>query len=275
MPKKKSSKKTARKSKFTAKTADKHDLYQRSVQDAETEIYFINRAFKKVRGRQPLALREDFCGTALLCGAWVKSLPARTAQGIDIDPKVLAWGTKHNISPLGDDSSRVTLLCQDVRAASPGKHDVVVAFNFSYWIFKTREAMRSYFVQIKAGLAKGGLFFLDAYGGGESQEPMKEHRKIRAGFTYVWDQNTFDAISHDVTNFIHFEFQDGTKLARAFRYDWRFWSMPEFRELLAEAGFSKVHVYWDTSEDVTVDRYRKRTRAPNQPGWLAYLVAEA
>ncbi len=47
MPKKISTKKTARKSKFTAKTADKHDLYQRSVQDAETEIYFINRAFKK------------------------------------------------------------------------------------------------------------------------------------------------------------------------------------------------------------------------------------
>ena len=40
MPKKKSTKKTVRKSKFTAKTADKHDLYQRSVQDAETEIYF-------------------------------------------------------------------------------------------------------------------------------------------------------------------------------------------------------------------------------------------
>ena len=91
MPKKKSTKKTARKSKFTAKTADKHDLYQRSVQDAETEIYFINRAFKKVRGREPLTLREDFCGTALLCGAWVKSLEKRTAQGIDIDPKVLAW----------------------------------------------------------------------------------------------------------------------------------------------------------------------------------------
>jgi len=37
-----------RKSKFTAKTADKHDLYQRSVQDPETEVFFINRFFKKI-----------------------------------------------------------------------------------------------------------------------------------------------------------------------------------------------------------------------------------
>jgi hypothetical protein len=35
-----------------------------------------------------------------------------------------------------------------------------------------------------------------------------------------------------------------------------------------------VHVYWDTSNDVTKDAYRIRTRAPNQPGWLAYMVAE-
>src|SRR6187551_1730061 len=112
MPKKKSTKKSARKSKFTAKTADKHDLYQRSVQDADTEIYFINRAFKSVRKRAPLSLREDFCGTALLCGAWVRSNKERTAQGIDIDHKVLAWGKDRNIDVLGDDADRVTLLQQ-------------------------------------------------------------------------------------------------------------------------------------------------------------------
>src|SRR4051812_23502238 len=100
MPKKKSTKKTARRSKFTAKTADKHDLYQRSVQDAETEIYFINRAYKSVRKRAALSLREDFCGTALLCGACGKSRKGRTALGIAIHPKVLAWSSKGTIEPL-------------------------------------------------------------------------------------------------------------------------------------------------------------------------------
>src|SRR6201999_3452532 len=50
MPKKPLKKKSKKTSKFSAKTADKHDLYQRSVQDAATEVYFINRAYKSKRG---------------------------------------------------------------------------------------------------------------------------------------------------------------------------------------------------------------------------------
>jgi hypothetical protein len=261
-------------SRLTAKTADKHVLYQLSVQAPEAEVLFLTDWFKKIRGRRPLSLREDFCGSALLCAHWVASSKQRTAMGLDIDGEVLRWGVKHNMAPLGDAQERVTLLCQDVRHKVSVKHDIVCAFNFSYWIFKTREALRDYFTRVRAGLVKDGLFFLDAYGGWEAHEPMQEHRKIKGGFTYVWDQHQFDAITHDVTNYIHFEFKDGTKLQRAFRYDWRFWTMPELRELLHEAGFSTVHVYWDTSTTDDQDAYRLRTRAPNQPGWLAYLVAE-
>ncbi|MEO8903968.1 MAG: class I SAM-dependent methyltransferase [Polyangiaceae bacterium] len=273
MPKKPTKKPARRKSKFTAKTADKHDLYQRSVQDPETEVFFINRFFKAIRKRAPLTLREDFCGTALLCGHWVQSLKGRSALGIDIDPKVLAWGVEHNIEPLGEDAARVKLLKQDVRAASPGKHDVVCAFNFSYWIFKTREAMVAYFKHVKKGLGKEGAFMLDAYGGWESHEPMLEPRAIKGGFTYVWDQDKFNPITHEILNYIHFEFTDGTKLDKAFTYDWRYWSIPELTELLKEAGYSDVGVYWDSSKDDNVDDYKRTTRAQNQPGWLAYIVA--
>ncbi len=274
MPKAKRKRAAKKKSRFTAKTADKHVLYQLSVQAPDTEVDFLNAWFSKIRGKKPLSFREDFCGTAILSAAWVKSHKERTATGLDIDRPTLDWGKQHNLAPLGDAAERVTLLQQDVRAQVKHKHDIVCAFNFSYWIFKTREEMKNYFVKARSGVAKGGLFFIDAYGGWESHEPMQEHRKIKAGFTYVWDQNTFDAITHDVTNYIHFEFNDGTKLPKAFRYDWRFWTMPELQELLLEAGFSKVHVYWDTSNDVNKDAYRERTRAPNQPGWLAYLIAE-
>jgi hypothetical protein len=268
-------KRASKKPRFTAKTADKHVLYQLSVQAPDTEVDFLNAWFTKLRGKKPLSLREDFCGTAILCAAWVKSHGERTATGIDIDRGVLGWGKEHNLGPLTEEQqARVTLLRQDVRAKVPQKHDIVCAFNFSYWIFKTREAMVDYFVRVRSGVAKGGLFLLDAYGGWESHEPMQEHRKIKAGFTYVWDQHSFDAITHDVTNYIHFEFQDGSKLPKAFRYDWRFWSLPELQEMLLEAGFSKVHVYWDTSNDPEQDAYRERTRAPNQPGWLAYMIAE-
>jgi SAM-dependent methyltransferase len=273
MPKKSSKKGPRRGSKFSAATADKHDLYQRSVQDAETEIYFINRAFKAQRKRVPQSLREDFCGTALLCAGWVSSSPVRVAQGIDIDKKVLAWGTKHNLEPLGDDASRVRLLQQDVRAASPGKHDVVCAFNFSYWVFKTRAEMRAYFASVKKGLSKDGLFMLDAYGGWESHEPMLEPRQIKGGFVYVWDQDKFNPITHGILNHIHFEFSDGTKLEKAFTYDWRYWTLPELTELLEEAGYREVRVFWDKSGDDDNENYTPTTRAQNQPGWLAYIVA--
>ncbi len=117
------------------------------MQDPDTEVFFINRFFRALRKRAPLTLREDFCGTALLCATWVKSLKGRTAQGIDFDKKVLAWGVKHNLAPLAEDASRIKLLCFSRRArmSSPGKHDVVCAFNFSYWIFKTTRRHARYF----------------------------------------------------------------------------------------------------------------------------------
>lgn len=259
--------------KYTARTADRHELYQLSVQAPDTEVDFITRTFRKEFGRKPLSMREDFCGTALLCSAWVKGSRERTATGVDICGDTLAWGKEHNILPLGDAAARVTLLQQDVRDATRARFDVVNALNFSYWVFRTRDELRHYFSCVHKALAKEGMFLLDAYGGWEAQEPMLESRAIPAGFTYVWDQDSFDPIGHSIVNHIHFEFKDGTKLERAFTYEWRYWTLPEIQELLREAGFSDVRVYWDTSEDNDVERYRVRSRADNQPGWLAYLVA--
>jgi hypothetical protein len=268
------SRKDARsKKRLTAKTADRHVLYQLSVQAPENEVAFLDRVFKKISGRRPLSLREDFCGTALLCKTWAESSPERTATGVDIDPKVLAWAKRHNLAPDDEASARVRLLRQNVLKPVLRRYDIVCGFNFSYWVFKSRELMRAYFQRARGALARDGLFFLDLYGGWDGQRPQRERRRIRGGFTYIWDQYSFDPISHDVLNYIHFEFPDGTKIERAFEYDWRFWSMPEIKELLLEAGFSDVRVYWDTSSDLSRDVYRERSRADNQQGWLAYVVA--
>jgi hypothetical protein len=139
MPKAQRKRALKKKSRFTAKTADKHVLYQLSVQNVETEVDFLNSWFTKIRGKKPLTFREDFCGTAILSAGWVKSHKDRTATGLDIHRPTLDWGRKHNLAPLGDAQERVTLLQQDVRAKVAKKHDIVCAFNFSYWIFKTRE----------------------------------------------------------------------------------------------------------------------------------------
>ncbi len=257
---------------LSARGADRHVLYEKSVQDPEFEVKLLEKLARRYR-TQVRALREDFCGTALLCAHWVRSGKERTATGIDLDPEVLSWGRTHNLEPLGSAQSRVTLLEQDVTAPVKKRHDAVVALNFSYWIFKTRAELRAYFARVRKGLDSQGFFLLDAYGGWESQEPMFEPRKIREGFTYVWDQDAFDPITNEMLTHIHFEFRDGTKLNRAFSYDWRFWSLPELRELLLEAGFAHVDVLWDDTDDDEDPDYRPRRHATNQPGWIAYLIA--
>ena len=267
-------KRRTKKPPLTARNADKHVLYQLSVQDADVEVAFIEKIFKRHRKRRPLSLREDFCGTALVCAKWVETHRGRTVTGIDIDPAVLAWGKQHNVAPLShDQKSRLTLLQQDVRDPCPGRFDAVVAFNFSYWVFKTRAELRDYFKRARKALGPDGVFYCDAYGGWESIEPMFDQRSVKGKFTYVWDQDVFDPITHQVVNYIHFEFKDGSKMKKAFTYDWRYWSLPELQELLLEAGFSEVVVYWDRSDDDDDEDYRPTLRAENQPGWLAYLAA--
>jgi hypothetical protein len=274
---------TAKKTKheFTAATADKHQLYQLSVQDPEIEIAFVHRIYKKIYGRAPLSLREDFCGTALFCAEWVKSRPDRSAIGIDLDQPTLDWGIRHNLSAIGEPGQRVTLLKQNVLDPVKQRSDIAIGMNFSYWVFKTRAEMRAYFAGVHASLEQEGLLVLDAYGGPYSMEAMREDEiertRIKEGsFTYLWDQHVVNAIDHSVVNHIHFEFRDGSKLERAFTYHWRFWTLPELTELLAEAGFSRSHVYWeDEDEDGEgTGVYRARKRADNAGAWVAYIIAE-
>jgi SAM-dependent methyltransferase len=260
---------------LTARNADKYALYQQAVQDPASEVKFIGRVYEKLRSRRAESLREDFCGTALLCAEWVKSSKSgpRTATGVDIDPEVLAWARQHNIEPLGERAKLVRLLQQDVRHGCPDRYDIVVAFNFSYWIFKTRQQMRKYFETVRRSLDRDGVLFLDAYGGWEAHEPMFENRRVKGGFGYVWDQDEIDPITGSVVNHIHFKFKDGSQLHKAFTYEWRLWSLPELRELLEEAGYRQVVVYWDVATDDEQTQYRPRQHAENQPGWLAYVVA--
>jgi SAM-dependent methyltransferase len=256
---------------LTAVHADKYELYEKSVQDPDFEIKLFDKIYRR-SGKTALNLREDFCGTALLCARWVKGHADRVATGIDLDPEVLAWGKMHHIEPLGNGAKRVQLKQADVLSPSRGQHDVIAALNFSYWVFKTRDVLRQYFRQAKRRLAKNGIFVIDAYGGWESQEPMLEPRRIPGGFTYVWDQDGFDPISHDVLNHIHFEFPDKTKLERAFTYDWRFWTIPELQEVMREAGFADVAVWWDDTDNDDNPVYQPQRHVSNQPGWVAYIV---
>jgi hypothetical protein len=266
---------------FTAKTADRHLLYQYSVQNPDQEVEVIEEAFRERRGRRPLTLKEDFCGTALLCAEWVRSHKKRSAVGLDLDAEVLDWGRKHNLAPLGADQKRVKVFEQNVLDPVKGKFDVCVGMNFSYFLFTTRNALRSYFEAALRSIADDGILFLDCYGGWESQEVMEEEREIEVDgkssvFTYIWHQAYFNPINGAATNHIHFEFNDGTKMREAFTYEWRLWTLPEIIELLLEAGFRNVDTVWEDEDEDGEDlgTHSVQTEMENQPGWLCYIVAE-
>ncbi len=260
--------------KFTARTADKHQLYEMSVQNPEVEIKFINRVFKKKYGHYPFLLREDFCGTALLCAEWVRSRGTNKAIGVDLDQQTLEWGQTHNISPLGARAEHVTLIKDDVRNVTKPRCDVLAATNFSWWGFKTREKLAGYFNNVYACLRAEGMLMLDIYGGPEAQVPQLEERE-QEGFDYVWDQDHFNPITQEIRCMIHFQFPDGTRMKNAFRYDWRLWNIAETRDLLAECGFKSTVVYWELadSDGEPSGIFRPSQTGDLAPAWVAYILA--
>ena len=259
-----------------AERADIHDLYEKSVQAVDIEVEFLQDTFRSLRHREALTLREDFCGTASLACEWVRTGAQRGAIGVDIDASVLEWGRKRRVARLPEAArARVKLLNDDVRHVVTEPVDIVGAFNFSYFCFKTREEMRGYFNRVHGALRPDGVFFLDAFGGPEASDLQKEKTKLD-GFTYVWDQAEFEPVTSRIVCHIHFKFPDGSKIKRAFTYDWRLWTLPELRELLLEAGFAKVRVYWEGDDGDGGGNGEFKEHATGEPdlAWIAYLVAE-
>ncbi len=259
-----------------AERADRHELYEASVQNVEEECEFVRDRFREIRGRTALSFREDFCGTASAACQWVRQGSGHTAIGVDIDPAVLAWGRKHRLNGLTDEQrDRLTLIESDVLSVKAERVDVVGAFNFSYFLFKKRTVMLNYFRSVYDALNEDGIFFLDAFGGYEAFEEMKEKTKYK-GFSYIWHQAKYYPVTGELLCHIHFKFPDGSRIKKAFTYDWRLWTLPEILELLDEAGFRKSTVYWEgTDEDGEGDGvFTPEEKGEADAGWITYLVAE-
>ncbi len=263
-----------------AQTADKFDCYQRSVQTPEHEVEFFEKAYRHAFKKKPYSLREDFCGTFAICCDWVKSNSRRTSVGVDLDDETLDWGREHNLSKLTDaQQKRVRILKQDVRKRNRPTVDVLAAQNFSFWLFKTREDLVEYFRVARTNLNEEGILVMDMMGGGdcyaEENVDKRRIRKGKKGFSYHWEQATFNPVTADATFYIHFKFVDGSKMKRAFEYHWRFWTIPEVREILAAAGFSESHVYWENEDEDSknFEEWERGDTAPSHPSWICYIVA--
>lgn len=265
-----------------AERAELHRLYEESVQCPEADIEFFARIYRELRGREPLVLREDFCGTAKLALTWCLDDPKRRAYGIDLDEPTLEWARVHNVEPNARKlRGRLDLRRSNVLAPQDFRADITCANNFSFCVFKERPVFKRYLKRAHQGLKQNGLLFLELFGGTEAIQVIEEERPL-GKFTYVWDQHSFNPMTAETVCHIHYAFPDGSRLDRAFTYDWRLWTVPELRDLLKEVGFRDVRLYWETLEDDPGDddmlrgsgEYEDVTEiaVEQQESWLLYVV---
>ncbi len=255
---------------------DKYWYYRNSVQSPDVDVKFFRKIYKELRGAQPKSFREDFCGTFSICCEWVKLDKSFTAVGVDLDLEPIQYGREHYLSKLSEEAQkRVKILNSNVLSKNLPKTDLIAALNFSYFIFKKREEMKKYFQSARESLSPKGVFLLDIFGGSACQE-ANEEETIHDTFSYFWDQDSYNPITHDAQFYIHFKPKGKAKREKVFSYNWRMWSIPELRDILTEVGFKKTHVYWEgTTDEGEGDGVFKRTEKGDEAeSWIAYIVAE-
>lgn len=256
---------------------DKYHYYLRSVQSPENDVKFLQKTYKELKSKNPETLCEDFCGTFAICCEWVKLNDRYKAIGIDLDSEPIAYGEVHHRPQLTvSQSRRLSIIQENVLAKNLPKADIVLASNFSYYIFKQRADLIAYFSSALNRCKKQGLFIIDSFGGPECMQAIEEETDY-GDFKYFWDQDSYDPVTNYAQFYIHYKRKGEKKREKVFSYDWRLWSLPELKEALLDAGFRKVHIYWE-GEDEDGDGNGEFTRVETGEevrAWVAYLVAEA
>ncbi|MCZ0933152.1 MAG: class I SAM-dependent methyltransferase [Oligoflexia bacterium] len=254
---------------------DKYFYYKKSVQSPIEDIKFFKKTFKHFFKKPAHIFREDFCGTFYVAYHWIKDHSKNKAIAIDADKEPIEYGNKHHLSKLKDSQkNRLKVLNKNVLDKNLPKAEIITVSNFSYFALKERSSMLKYFKNVRKALSKKGLFIIDVLGGPECEE-LSEEEAQHGGFSYYWDQDRFDPISRTGQFYIHFKRKGEKKREKEFSYSWRLWSLPELKDILTEAGFSKVHVYWEGSNKQGEGNgiFKQTKKGDICDTWIAYLVS--
>ncbi len=256
--------------------ATKYKLYEKSVQCHSNDIIFVNREFQKIYGKLPLSLREDFAGTAAMACDWVRQSELHLAWGIDFDSEPITYGMNNHHAPLSsNEKKRMKYIQGNVLDDYFFKTDIIVAFNFSYFVFKKRKELLNYFKKVYQSLNGQGAFFIDLFGGTEAFSPLEEET-VHEEHSYYWDCEGYNPITGECLYHIHFKtHHDNIKHEKVFTYSWRMWSLAELREILEDAGFSKTIPFWEGDSDSGEGdgNFYNTEQAENCESWVTYIMA--
>lgn len=261
------------------KIPDKYALYEAAVQDPPSEMSQLASIYRRHRRQEARFLREDFCGSFVNSAEWVRRSPENKAVAVDQDLSPLTYGFENHYSRLTmDQQKRLTVAQKNVVHLQKPNVDLLAALNFSYSVFKEETQLLRYFQNAFRSLKPDGVFVLDLMGGSELMEANEDidEKKLPDGkpFTYIWDQVSFDILSHHAEFYIHFKLKNGRTLRRAFHYDWRLWTIPEVRALMGRAGFRKTVVYCEgtTRAGEGNGRFSAKEREEGCEVWVVYVV---
>ncbi len=254
---------------------DKYALYNQAVQSAETDVLFYRDRYKEFfkKTKSGLTLREDFCAAGDISCEWVKLNKTYRSCGLDLDDEPMSYGRKNYLSKLKkDQQERVALIQKDVLHPSLPKADIVAAVNFSYFIFKDRKVLLNYFSNVYSSLNAQSLFIVDVFGGTQCTDAIVDRTDLKK-FVYYWEQKGFDPVSNEGQFAIHFKYKS-KKYNDVFTYDWRLWTIPELKEIMKEAGFDEIHVYWEgTNKKGFGDgRFVRVQQGESCLSWIAYVI---
>lgn len=247
-----------------AQTADKHKLYAESVQLPRAECRNLsNIAFRlgSRHGQPPRILREDFCGTGVLCLEWCKQHILNKAYGVDLDRDTIKYATTSIFAGVPE-ADRVKLVVGNVlsdreKQLKIPKADIIAALNYGCCYFHQRTDLIDYLSKSLSSLRSKGVLVCDLFGA-SAWHPEKRSKK-HAGFTYIFEQSGLNPLTDRINLDLHFHFPaDGSTMRKAFSYDFRVWSIADIREAMLEVGFKRVAVYVGDSS--------KRTRMKDLPG---------
>jgi hypothetical protein len=266
---------------------DRFDCYEACVQSPRHVVAFLRGLYLGAHGDDPVSLGEDFAGTAAVARRWCRDLSdiRGRARCADLDPETLACarariasdGLAHAIELVHED-------CLTSAAIEPC--DMLFVGNFSIGYARARPDLLRYLTRARERLARarhgfgGGIFVCDTYGGPgafriggiERTHPSARGDAIR----YAWRHEAADPRTALVHNSISFRVERNgeviAELPHAFEYHWRLWSLPELRDALLDAGFTRVAVHTDVN--IAPGQVPREADAADFPDdWTALVVA--
>lgn len=232
----------------TAAKADKYRLFTAAVQNSQADVRFFSTLYEHENDKPPLLVREDFCGTAAISCEWIRSRDSVRAVGVDVDAEPLQWCREH-LQPemTSDEVGRLELIRADVLEVETPRVDIILAPNTSICLLKPRSQLLQYLSRCRATLKPRGIMVIDVYAGPDAHRTGVD-RIVCDDFVCLWEQSAFNAATNEAMNKVHFLFSDGSRIADAFVYHMRMWSLAELSDALRDAGFRCSCVYRKTSD---------------------------